>query len=197
MFIHLDDIFRDIVHYCLVFINRIGNTECEAMKAIVCCICKWPLDGADVSCLLWCVFVQMMERTEEQKKMTHLHRSSRWGAPTSSWSLILLLDCEKPNRHACDSVHNWVPQKSPTSVKSQSESEWALLPGMFTNTRNQFLWQKLHSAIEWQWQNKKIQVNNYIQIVYWQLYDSYLWQLYVQVYYVQIRSVNEVCVLDK
>ncbi len=65
---------------------------------------------------------------------------------------------------------------------------------MFTNTRNQFLWQKLHSAIEWQWQNKK---NNNIQIVYWQLYDSYLWQLYVQVYYVQIRIVNEVCVLDK
>ncbi len=44
---------------------------------------------------------------------------------------------------------------------------------------------------------KIVQVNNNIQIVYWQLYDSYLWQLYVQVYYVQIRSVNEVCVLDK
>ncbi len=36
-----------------------------------------------------------------------------------------------------------------------SESEWALLPGMFTHTRNLFSWQKLHSATEWQWQNKK------------------------------------------
>ncbi len=35
-----------------------------------------------------------------------------------------------------------------------SESEWALLPGMFTHTRNLFSWQKLRSATEWQWQDK-------------------------------------------
>ncbi len=45
------------------------------------------------------------------------------------------------------------------------ESEWALLPGMFTHMRNLIQWQKLHSATEWQWQDIIIfYKNNNIQI---------------------------------
>ncbi len=41
-----------------------------------------------------------------------------------------------------------------------SESELALLPGMFAHTRNLFWWQKLHSVTEWQRQDTDNKNNN-------------------------------------
>ncbi len=38
--------------------------------------------------------------------------------------------------------------------RAESESELALLPGMFSHTRKLFWWQKLHSATEWQRQDR-------------------------------------------
>ncbi len=51
-----------------------------------------------------------------------------------------------------------------TEPALESESELALLPGMFAHMRNLFWWQKLYIATEWQWQDKTDNKNNNIQM---------------------------------
>ncbi len=82
-------------------------------------------------------------------------------------------------------------------MKAKLNLELALLPGMFAHTRN--LWQKLHSATEWQWQDKtqiikiiiyKMHIVYFVYCVCAILHIVYFVYLYIIIFIICVLSCH-------